>query len=143
MGALWGTPRLRAPGPGTHFRHTSYAHSIPGAETKKPAPLMGIRIICKYAQYCNCSLRNSLKVCAFQAIPLMYYLPRKMLLLLCTQYTLAYTLYGYCINAFLYLNLEIKMPILPSNKKAEIRRLTASSSFKYSKSPQGTIKLKN
>lgn len=44
---LGGTPHLRAPGPGTRFRDTGYAHSIPDAETKNPAPLTRIIIISK------------------------------------------------------------------------------------------------
>lgn len=44
---LGGTPHRRAPGPGTRFRDTSYAHSIPDAETKNPVPLTGIIIISK------------------------------------------------------------------------------------------------
>jgi len=143
MWALWGDPASQSSG----SRHTLQAHHLrvshPWCWNKKPRTFHSSNKQMPRTQHSNCSLRNSPKVCALQAIPFMYYLPRKMLLLLHTQYTLTSALHQLCMNAFPYLSLDIKMPILSSNKKAKVRCLTASSYFKYSKSPQGTIKLKN
>lgn len=93
------------------------------------------------AQYYSCFLRNSPKVWALQVINVLFTLRNHI--------TITYTIYinvsfyETCMNAFLYLSLDIKMPIVSSNKMAEVWRLTESSSFKYSKSPQGITKLKN